>query len=138
MPTDNIAQFNTQVLRAVAILYQNFPHLVSIDNNTFYPTTKKSDDGSVTVAIQDGSEHGTMIWLYRNNVISGDLQESKPLGRPPTAFISSAQLTSRSLALLQRVDYNAGRPLGEAAMDAVNSDTTIAKFQSSANYWLGV
>jgi hypothetical protein len=69
--TPNIEAFNLQVLRAVRFLYEKFPSTTALESS-------------------DEIESGTIIWLDRNGIVSGQLQESKPLGRPSIAFITEA------------------------------------------------
>jgi hypothetical protein len=93
------ADFDEQVLRILALLFKSHPAVVTID----------------------GFDHGTLVWLIRNGIVSGNLQESNPLQGPQTAVILSAQLPVRTLAILRTVESAAGRPLGQAAENAVES-----------------
>lgn len=92
-------KFDAQIVRAMAALYESFPTLVQLD----------------------GPEHGTLVWLLRNGVVTGELMESKPLQGPQTGTIMSAQLPARTYAILKKVENDVGRPLGQAAVEAVKS-----------------
>jgi hypothetical protein len=92
-------KFDEQITRAMAHLYDSFPTLVQLD----------------------GPEHGTLVWLLRNGVVTGELLESNPLEGAQTGTIMSAQLPARTYAILKKVESNVGRPLGQAAVDAVKS-----------------
>ena len=92
-------KFDEQIVRAMAHLYESFPTLVQLD----------------------GPEHGTLVWLLRNEIVTGELLESNPLEGAQTGTIMSAQLPERTYAILRNVDGNVGRPLGQASVDAVKS-----------------
>jgi hypothetical protein len=107
-------EFDAQVLRALAFLFKSFPKVVTIDDRVL------AQHGGNAAA--NGSEHGTMAWLIRSGVVSGEFQESRPSGKPPIGYIASAQLTGRSLAVLRKVESATGGPLGTAVVNAVDQD----------------
>ncbi len=119
MSASNANQFNIQVLRAIAFLFESFPKLVNIDDKVLSPP-KSHNVGFVTLMPSDGSEHGTMTWLIRNGIVSGNLEESSPLGTSvQTGAILAAQLPVKTLAILRKIESNVGKSLGDAAVDAV-------------------
>ncbi|MGB8276709.1 MAG: hypothetical protein WCF20_02050 [Methylovirgula sp.] len=116
MASENIERFNVGALRAVAFLYKALPNTVTVDHSTLLRSTESSD-GSVMVELSSGGEHGTILWLYKNGFVDGNLIESKPLQGDQKAAIMSAQLSSKALRILQRPEQNAGGvPLGEYAV----------------------
>ena len=48
------------------------------------------------------------------------MQESNPQEGPQSGYVISAQLPARMYGILRNVDTNAGKALGQAAVDAVN------------------
>ena len=103
MSAPNSELFNRQVLNALTFLYGNFPSLVTVDNRALSSGT----DTEIALI-----EYGTIIWLYRNGIVSGSLLENKPIGGAidgalPSAAITEAQLTAKALrALDTRTDLN--------------------------------
>ena len=71
MSAPNSELFNRQVLNALTFLYGNFPSLVTVDNRALSSGT----DTEIALI-----EYGTIIWLYRNGIVSGSLLENKPIG----------------------------------------------------------
>jgi hypothetical protein len=107
--------FKVHALRAIAHLYKSFPSPTTVEHSTLRTPPAEQRDGSVIVTLEDenGSEAGTILWLYRQGFIEGKLVESKPLQGDPSAGIINAQLTVKALRMLEDTDPNAGQVLGE-------------------------
>lgn len=131
MPLENIQLFKVQLLRAIAHLYKHFPMPTTIDHATLLKGPEKTGDGSVIVHLEDdgGTEGATILWIYNQGFIAGNLQQSNPNEGPVSAAVTNAQLSAGALRILQAAEPNAnGVPLGEfAVMSAFNpSEETIA------------
>jgi hypothetical protein len=113
MTQENISLFNVQVLRALAHLYKVHPVSTTVEHSTLLELSE-NEGGGATVELESGAEAGTILWLYNQGFIAGDLLKSEPLQGAKKAAITNAQLTVTSLQILQAAERNAnGVPLGE-------------------------
>ena len=62
--TDNIAEFNLQVLRVLLALYKETPRAVPIEANTATGSDENDQDAEAFAA-------GTIVWLHRNGFVTG-------------------------------------------------------------------
>jgi hypothetical protein len=110
---ENIQLFKVQALRAFAHLYKSFPVSTTVEHLTLLKQSK-NEDGSITVEVESGVEGETILWLYNQGFIAGNLVASNPLEGSRTAGVANAQLTSSALRILQATEPNAnGVTLGE-------------------------
>jgi|ERR1700736_3239871 hypothetical protein len=105
--------FKTQVLRAFAALYRAHPRVITLSSEqTNYPPPNRNDISYTDELLSSG---GTITWLYRNGFVNGEFQETNP-----GSFMTNAQLSGKGYAIFRKVYPNVGRPLGEAAVEAVD------------------
>ena len=118
MTLENIRLFKVQTLRAIAQLYKSFPTPTTIDHSALLRQPIATKDGGVIVEVEleGGPDAGTILWLYGQGFVDGNLQESKPLNGAQSAAITNAQLTTKALRILEAVDPNTGAVLGEFAV----------------------
>ncbi|MEC5289375.1 MULTISPECIES: hypothetical protein [unclassified Aurantimonas] len=105
MPRENVERFYAQVARALAVLYKDHPREARLN--------VLDVAGSDADAYEDAK--GTIKWLLDNRFISGKLGNN---------VVAGAQLTPRSWKIVAARNMNIrdGVPLGEAAIEAVDSD----------------
>jgi hypothetical protein len=111
MVADIHAEFEKQVLRVMAALYKSHPRIVDLGwEITLVPPPHENDpDFKERIASSDG----TLMWLYRNDLVVGDLTKSTH------PAILSAQLSSRSYSILREKDNAVeDSTLGQAAVRA--------------------
>ena len=109
MTLENIEIFKRQALRAFAQLYKSFPSATNIEHSTLLSQSES----------ESGHEAGTILWLYNQGFIEGNLIESNPLEGSQKAGVTNARLSERSLRILQQPEQNAnGVQLGEMAVSA--------------------
>jgi len=106
--------FKIQVLRAFVALYHAHPRVIELSSEQTHSPPPYRNDFSYTAELL--SSGGTITWLYRNGFVSGEFQEANP-----GSFMTNAQLSARGYAIFRKVHPNVGRPLGEAAIEAINN-----------------
>jgi hypothetical protein len=132
MTQENISLFKVQVLRVLAHLYKNFPAPITIEHSTLL-NNSENEGGGVTVELESGSEAGTILWLYNQGFVAGNLLEGNSRHGTRTAAITKAQLTATSLRILESPEQNAnGVPLGELLVTSAfsGSEATAADILS--------
>jgi hypothetical protein len=117
---DNSAIFNIQALRTMAFLYRVHATPVDLDGLMLLEPDTKKDDPKFIDLIEAAA--GTIRWLLRNGLISGEQSESEILYR-----LMKAQLTSRAWKILSAPDKDAGgNPLGQYAVASLSTAGEIA------------
>jgi hypothetical protein len=109
-----IQGFKVQTLRALARLYKRFPIPTTLDSNTLLKERDVELENGDLVTVQEaetGNEFATILWLYREGFVSGDLQGGKETRRQ-SLTITNAQLTAKALRTLEDTDPSVG-VLGE-------------------------
>jgi hypothetical protein len=104
---ENVTRFNGQVLRAIALLYENHPRRYRLAHEDLTPT----DTGAST---HDDVEFaaGTLKWLNDNGYVSGEFL-------PSVGELDDVQLTAYAWRVLQSEEPNSSvQPLGEAVKQA--------------------
>jgi hypothetical protein len=105
------AEFEKQVLRIMAALYKSHPRTVNLGwDTTLVPCPHNNDrDFEERVASSDG----TILWLYRSGLVTGNLTESTHHA------ILDAQLSRSAYSILRTKDNAIDDPtLGQAAVRA--------------------
>jgi len=102
--------FKIQVLRAFVALYRGHPRVIGLSSaqTHFPPPTRNEADFSDKVA----SSGGAVTWLHRNGYVTGEAR--------PGSFMTSAQLSRGGHAIFRQFHPIEGRPLGDAAIEAVD------------------
>jgi len=111
MVADTNAEFEKQVLRIMAALYKSHPRTINLGwDTTLVPCPDKNDpDFEERVTSSDG----TILWLYRSGLVTGNLAQGMPHG------ILNAQLSSRAYSILRKKDNAIEDPsLGQAVVRA--------------------
>jgi hypothetical protein len=118
MTDDNIFEFNAQVTRAIAALYKAHPTKIDLGaEHILVPPAAKTDADFET---RMGFASGTLTWLCRNGLITGELDETAKF-----AAIFGAQLSARSYETFIRPESNANnQPLGQLAISAISQPGT--------------
>jgi hypothetical protein len=118
MIDDNISEFNAQVTRAIAALYKAHPTKINLsaDNILVPPAAKTDADYEARMEFASG----TITWLYRNGLVTGELDETSNL-----SLIVGAQLSARSYETFIRPEgHDNTRPLGQLAISASSQPGT--------------
>jgi hypothetical protein len=111
MVADTHAEFEKQVLRIMAALYKSHPRTINLGwDTTLVPCPDKNDpDFEERVTSSDG----TILWLYRSGLVTGNLAQGIHHG------ILDAQLSTRAYSILRKKDNAVEDPsLGQAAVRA--------------------
>jgi hypothetical protein len=105
------AEFEKQVLRVIAALYKSHPRTVNLGwEITLFPPPHENDPDFKE---RTTSSDGTLLWLYRSNLVVGDLTKSTH------PAILNAQLSSRAYSILREKDTAIeDATLGQAAVRA--------------------
>lgn len=107
MAAENVGRFNGQVLRAIALLYENHPRRYRLAHEDL----TSADAGNAT---HDDVEFaaGTLKWLNDNGYVSGEFL-------PAVGELDDVQLTAYAWRVLQNTEPNtSAQPLGEAVKQA--------------------
>jgi hypothetical protein len=112
MIDDNISEFNAQVTRAIATLYKAHPTKINLGaEHILAPPAAKTDTDFET---RMEFATGTLTWLVRNGLVTGDLNEDGN-----SSLIFGAQLSARSYETFIRPEGHASnKPLGQLAISA--------------------
>src|SRR3981081_1286934 len=89
MIDDNISEFNAQVTRAIATLYKAHPTKMDLGAEHILVPPVAKTDSDFEARMEFAS--GTLTWLYRNGLVTGELNETATF-----ALILGAQLSARS------------------------------------------
>jgi hypothetical protein len=112
MSMDNIATFNLLLTSAIAKLYQGHPATITLDPSTLWPPATDDD----VKRKQSAAADGTVAWLYRNGIVTGNALESNGELRG----VTGAQLSVRGFQIANEPEGNAGgKPLGQVAVEAI-------------------
>jgi hypothetical protein len=111
MVADVHAEFDKQVLRVVAALYKSHPRPVDLGWEITLATPPHANDPDFEE--RAASSDGTLLWLYRNHLVTGNLAQSMHHA------ILNAQLSPNAYSILRKQD-NAieDSTLGQAAVRA--------------------
>lgn len=107
-------EFKLQVTRVFARLYQNHPTAITLASDDLWepPLTQKDNDYTKKAALSGG----TLTWLYRNNIVSGEFHETNNGG----GYVAGAQLTAHAYRIATHAEDNYGAiPLGQVAVEAM-------------------
>ncbi len=116
---DNIQRHQVLVIRILAKLYSTHPRTTAIDHSTPRLTDEASD---LLGKITDEEAHGAIVWVHRNHLILGELKESLPIGAPPRAFISDAQLSPTTLRVLSDRHNPFNSRYGDVILNALGAE----------------
>jgi hypothetical protein len=108
---DTHAEFGKQVLRVMAALYKSHPRTINLGwDTTLVPCPDENDpDFEERVTSSDG----TILWLYRSGLVTGNLAQGIHHG------ILDAQLSSHAYSILRGNDTAIeDATLGQAAVRA--------------------
>lgn len=104
MPSQVAERFNAEVLRAIAILYDNHPKQMTLE----FSDLSEMLPGQPHTREDEAYTQGTFKWLIDNGFINGTWHEN-------ICELSYGQLTALTWGILQRNDTNTSvQPLGEA------------------------
>ena len=118
MIDDNISEFNAQVTRAIAALYKAHPTKINLGAEHILAPPAAKTDADFEMRMEFSS--GTLTWLFRNGLVTGELNESADF-----AVIVGAQLSARSYETFIRPEGHANsKPLGQLAVSASSQPGT--------------
>ncbi len=113
--SNNIGAFNRLLTRAIGVLYNRHPQPTTLSAMELWDPPLKKDDPNFEHNMQEAS--GTLLWLHRNNVIDGELQE---MGSSKSVAISRALLTAQGYRIANAVDPNEnGKTVGQIAVESL-------------------
>ena len=102
MIDDNISEFNAQVTRAIAALYKAHPTKINLGAEHILAPPAAKTDADFETRMEFAS--GTLTWLVRNGLVTGELNETASL-----ALIVGAQLSARSYETFIRPEGHANK-----------------------------
>ena len=111
MSTQNRSTFNLLLTSAIAQLYQSHPVTIRLDPSLLWAADTEVEFKRQHSATADG----TVAWLYRNGIVSGNPM----ISGGDLMAVTSAQLTAHGYRIANTVDSNSGgATLGQIAIEA--------------------
>jgi hypothetical protein len=113
---DNIKTFNQLLTRAIGIIYNRHPAPVTLGPAELWDPPLTVKDPEFQKKKQEAN--GTLMWLYRNGIVGGDLQD---FGNGDMLAISNALLTTQGYRIANTIDPNEnGKTVGQIAVEALS------------------